>query len=329
MPTRNILLLADDMGSNRAFLRRLFENDYELLEAEDGEQTLQAVAAHRDQIAAVLLDLIMPIKDGYQVLAEMKELGYLPEIPVIVVTSDSSLKSEARALELGALDLLTKPYDPYIIKRRVRNLVELNLHRQMLTQQVGEMAEVIQIADDSIVNTLATITEFRSLESGQHILRIRKFAEILLVEVARSFPEYELTPEKIDIISSAAVLHDIGKISIPDSVLNKPGRLTRDEFQLMKNHTLAGCEILKGMTQVVDREYMRYAYNICRYHHERWDGRGYPDGLRGENIPICAQVVSIADVYDALTTKRVYKDAIVGVGFGTVRKCRKNPLKTV
>ncbi len=309
MPTRSILLLADDMVSNRNFLRKLFEDEYDILEAEDGQQTIQVIAENHDRIAAVLLDLMMPVKDGYQVLAEMKERGYLSDIPVIVVTSDGSQKSEARALKLGALDLVAKPYDPYVIRRRVQNLVELRLSRQMLAKQVGEMTAAMHVTNDSIVNTLATITEFRNLESGQHILRIRKFVEILLQEVAQSFPEYELDDKKIATISSASVLHDIGKISIPDSILNKPGHLTAKELEIMKTHTTAGCEILKRITQIADREYMRYAYNICRYHHERWDGRGYPDGLKGGNIPICAQVAGIADVYDALTTKRVYKHA--------------------
>lgn len=310
MSTRNTLLLADDMSSNREFLRKLFEDRYDILEAEDGNKALALIEAHRDEIAAVLLDIIMPVKDGYQVLAEMQSKDQLNDIPVIVVTSDSNQKSEARALELGALDLIAKPYDPYVVRRRVQNMVELKQHRRMLTQQVDEMADAISMTNDSIVNTLATITEFRSLESGQHILRIRKFTQILLEEVARSFPEYELDEKTIMTISSASVLHDIGKISVADSILNKPGKLTKEEFETMKSHTTAGCGILDGMTHVVDREYMRYAYNICRYHHERWDGNGYPDGLKGRNIPICAQVVSIADVYDALTTKRVYKDAV-------------------
>lgn len=310
MSIRDHLLLADDMVSNRIFLSKLFEDEFVLLEAEDGAQTLDIIAKYHDKIAAVLLDLIMPIKDGYQVLAEMRERGYLDEIPVIVVTSDSSQKSEAKVLSLGALDLVAKPYDPYIIRRRVQNLVNLKRSQDQLAVQVGALSAAMDMTNDTVVNTLATITEFRSLESGQHILRIRTFTKILLEEVARSFPEYELDEKKIATISSASVLHDIGKISIPDAILNKPGKLTQEEFEVMKTHTTAGCEILDSMTQVVDRDYMRYAYNICRYHHERWDGRGYPDGLKGENIPICAQVVGIADVYDALTTKRVYKGAI-------------------
>lgn len=310
MATRKTLLLADDMSSNRTFLCKLLEDDFDLLEAEDGEQAMRIIADNQDKLAAVLLDLIMPVKDGYQVLAEMRDQGYLQDIPVIVVTADNAQKSEARALELGAADLVSKPYDPYIIRLRVKNLVELYRSRRALSRQVDEMSEAMHATNDSVVNTLATITEFRSLESGQHILRIRKFAQILLEEVAQSFPEYELDEKKIAVISSAAVLHDVGKISVPDAILNKPGKLTPAEFEVMKTHTTAGCEILEGMTHVVDREYMRYAYNICRYHHERWDGRGYPDGLKGENIPICAQVVGIADVYDALTTRRVYKDAM-------------------
>ena len=309
MQVRNTILIVDDMATNRIFMKNVLKDEYELLEAANGDQALQQIYRHHSKLAAVMLDIMMPGKNGYQVLDELRKMGFLKEFPVVIISADSNSKSEARALELGASDMISKPYDPYILKRRVANLVELFKGRRKLENRVDDLSKVINTANTSMVNTLAAVTEFRSLESGQHILRIKVFAEILLKAVAAAFPEFQLDDRKIDLIASASVLHDVGKVMIPDNVLNKPGKLTKEEFEIMKSHTTAGCEILSKMSDALDDEYMQYAYNICRYHHERWDGRGYPDGLRQDNIPLCAQVVSICDVYDALTTPRVYKAA--------------------
>lgn len=173
-----------------------------------------------------------------------------------------------------------------------------------------EQSASLRESNSIMIDALSSVIEYRSLESGQHIRRIRSFTKILLTNVAQSYQEYDLDNHKIDLITDASSMHDIGKIAIPDVILNKPGRLTPEEFEIMKTHTTKGCEILSGLDRMPDKEYLQYAYNICRYHHERWDGQGYPDGLKGENIPICAQVVAVADCYDALTTNRVYKDAI-------------------
>lgn len=308
MEKRNTLLIVDDMRSNRAFLRNILEDSYELMEAENGEQALTIIREKHDDLAAVLLDIVMPIKDGYQVLQELNEDGISERLPIIVITSTGTRQNESRLLKLGASDIISKPYDPYVLRRRVNNLVSLNRHKWHLEELVTEQANAISQTNEAIVNTLSAITEFRNMESGQHILRIRTFTKILLEAVACIHPEYNLDEKKIATISSASALHDVGKISIPDAILNKPGRLTDEEYQIMKSHPMAGCRILEGMTGVGDQEYMDYAYSICRYHHERWDGRGYPDGLKGNNIPLCAQIVALADVYDALTTKRVYKD---------------------
>lgn len=299
------LLLVDDMRVNRAVLRALLENEYEIIEAENGVQALAWLRRDHARIAAVLLDLLMPVKDGYAVLQEAAADAALSRIPIIVITSDHTPESEIRALDLGATDIITKPFESRSIRRRIRNAVELYLE-----ELVREQAARIRESNAALIDGLSAIIEHRSLESGQHIRRIRGFTRILLEEVAREHPEYELDGKTISLISSASSLHDIGKIAIPDAVLNKPGRLTPEEFEIMKTHTLRGCDMLTGLGQIREPEYMGYAYNICRYHHERWDGRGYPDGLRGANIPIYAQVVSVADCFDALTTDRVYKKAI-------------------
>lgn len=310
--TRNTILIVDDMSSNRKFLRAVLESSedgYEFLEAENGGVALELIRRYHEKIAAVLLDVVMPVKDGFQTLEELKGSELLQEFPVLVVTSDSGKRSELRVLDLGASDVIIKPYDPAIVKRRVALMIELFADRRMLESEVDDLFEELSSVNNAVVNMLATVTEFRSLESGQHVVRIRKFAKILLVAMAGLYPDYALTERKIDMISSAAVLHDIGKVQVPDYILNKPARLTDEEFEIMKTHTTAGSDILKTMSGVLDEEYLRYAYNICRYHHERWDGEGYPEGLRRHTIPLCAQVVALCDVYDALTTPRVYKEA--------------------
>ena len=306
---RNTLLLVDDMEVNRAILRNLFEQDYNLLEAENGEQALMLINQYQDSIAAALLDVVMPVKDGYQVMKEMSENGLLDKIPVIVITAQDSTESEVRAFDLGASDIIMKPFESHVVKRRVQNVVELNRHKLHLEDLVEEQAVNLRESKEVLMDALSSVIEHRSIESGQHVLRIRMFTKVILEDVMQSYPEYGLDERKIEIIASAAALHDIGKIAIPDAILNKPGKLTAEEFEIMKTHTEKGCEILAGLDRMHDKEYLSYAYNICRYHHERWDGKGYPDGLKGENIPICAQAVGIADAYDALTTDRVYKKA--------------------
>lgn len=307
--SRNTLLLVDDVETNRAILRALFEQDYNLLEAENGDQALMLLSQYQDTIAALLLDVLMPVKDGYEVMADMKKNGLIAKIPVIIITSEDSIENEVRAFDLGASDIIMKPFEPHVVKRRVQNAVELNLHREHLEELVEKQAVKLRESKDVLMDALSSVIEHRSVESGQHILRIRMFTKILLEVIMRTYPEYDLNERIISIIASASAMHDIGKISIPDAILNKPGRLTEEEFTVMKAHSEKGCEILAGLDRMDDKEYLSYAYNICRYHHERWDGSGYPDGLKGDSIPICAQAVGIADAYDALTTDRVYKKA--------------------
>lgn len=307
---RDTILIVDDIEVNRIILQSIFEADYNLLEAENGEQAMVLLRQYHRNIAAVLLDLVMPQKDGYQVLAEMNDLDMLAECPVIIITSENSPDNTVKAFDLGASDIVMKPFEPVVVKRRVQNSIALCRNQQNLQERIDEQAARLLESNAVMIDALSAIIEYRSVETGQHIQRIRMFTRELLEEISGSYPELGLDKKKIDVIASASSMHDIGKIAIPDAILNKPGRLTSEEFDIMKNHTTKGCEMLENLDRVGDKEYLQYAYNICRYHHERWDGRGYPDGLYGDNIPICAQVVGIADCYDALTSDRVYKKAI-------------------
>lgn len=306
---RTTLLIVDDVEINRIILRTLFHQDYNILEAENGEQGLMLLNQYKDTIAAVLLDIVMPGKDGYEVLATMSNNGLLEVIPVIVITAENTSENEVKVFDLGASDIVIKPFEPSVVRRRVNNVVELNRHKLHLEELVNEQASRLQESTSALMDSLSSIIEHRSTESGQHVLRIRMFTKILLEDVMANYPAYGLDHRTIDVIVSAAALHDIGKIAIPDAILNKTGPLTDEEFEEMKTHTVKGCDMLATLNRMHDEKYLQYAYNICRYHHERWDGGGYPDGLKGENIPICAQAVGIADAYDALTTDRVYKKA--------------------
>lgn len=309
MGTRGTILVVDDMVSNRMFLRGILKDDYEVIEAANGDMALQQVRSHRHQLAAMLLDLVMPGKDGMETLQELRKMGCLDEFPVLVVTSDTNAENEACVLEMGATDMIHKPYDPMVIKRRIANFIELFTVRKKVENRANDLARAVNTSSIGIISMLATVIEFKSLESGRHTLRLKSFTRILLGMVAKLCPEYGINQRDMELMSNAAILHDVGKVMVPDNILHKPGRLTPAEFEVMKFHTTAGCEILKKMRGMLEERFVRYACNICRYHHERWDGRGYPDGLKGDNIPLCAQVVSICDVYDALTTPRVYKEA--------------------
>lgn len=314
MFSRNTVLIVDDEEINRSILCQMFQRKYTVLEAENGQQALELITEKEDSIAVVLLDIMMPGIDGFGVMEEMRRRGLLGIIPVVLITGDSSLESAKRAYDSGTSDIIKKPFDPSIVDRRVENIIELYQHKNHLeslvklqTKKIEEQAKTLKEYDSFLIDTLSTVVEFRNLESGQHIFRIRGFTKVLLQYVAKNDPELGLSSDSIEMISSASALHDIGKIAIPDAILLKPGRLTPGEFDVMKTHTLKGCEILDSMTYFKDKDYFRYSYDICRHHHERWDGNGYPDRLKGDEIPLCAQVVSIADVFDALVSERVYK----------------------
>ncbi len=304
----NVILIVDDMEINRAILAEGFKNEFEILEAENGLQAIELLDTHPD-IAAVLLDLIMPEMDGMGVLQKMNDNGKILHIPVFIITAESSEKMLMDAYELGAVDVINKPFMMNFLRCRIGNIIELYRHRNDLEEIVNEQVERLNKVNLSMVETLATLIEFRDCESGEHVKRICGLTEILMTAVSEMYPEYHLPRSEIEKIVTASILHDVGKIAIPDGILNKPGRLTKDEFEVMKQHTTRGCDILEQIPSVMDDDIYRYSYDICRHHHERWDGRGYPDGLVGDEISIWAQVVAAADVYDALVSPRVYKAA--------------------
>lgn len=320
---RDKVLIVDDEETNREILKLMLEDEYKIVLAEDGEEALGIIGQQQAEIAVVLLDLIMPKKDGFEVLEVLKKNRWMDNMAVLIISGDSSVDTEARCFDYGISDFIKKPFDNNLVRQRVRNIVELFLYKNHLEDKIEEQTEVLrkqykllhkqaeELRENKfkIIDILGTVVEYRNLESGEHINRVKGFTKILAEEMMREYPEYGLRAADVEMISSAAALHDIGKIAIPDHILLKPGKLTKEEFEVMKAHTTKGCEILDSVEGAWDEEYGRVSYEICRHHHERHDGRGYPDGLKGDEIPISAQLVSVADVYDALVTERVYKSA--------------------
>lgn len=316
-------LIVDDLEINRELLAEILEDEYSIVLAENGQQALDILTTEDNGISVVLLDLVMPGMDGYQVLEEMSSRSLLDRIPVLVISAESAVMAERRCFDMGVMDFIHKPFDSTLIRKRVENMVELVDYKNQLEEKVREQTDTLRRQNDllreqarklkerntKMIDVLGAVVESRNLESGEHIKRVKGFTRLLGEQLMQECPEYGLTQEKMEIIVSAAALHDVGKIAIPDSVLLKPGKLTKEEFEEMKTHTTRGCEILDNVEDAWDEEYGRYCYEICRYHHERYDGRGYPDGLCGEEIPVAAQIVGIADVYDALVSERVYKGA--------------------
>ena len=309
------ILIVDDVDINREILCEIFE-DYKTIQAANGKEALDIIAAKPDEISVVLLDVVMPVMNGVEVLEEMKGRGWIDNIPVLLITGEATTQIERDAYRLGASDIIKKPFDSYIVKQRTRNVIELYYNKRHLEEMVEiqtkvlrKQAEELRHMNDHIIDVMSNVVEFRNLESGDHVKRVKTFTNILAKYVARDYPEYGLDENMINIITSAAALHDVGKIVISDGILLKPGKLTNEEFEVMKSHTTRGCDIIDMLGDIQQGEYRRVSYEICRHHHERFDGRGYPDHLQGEDIPIAAQIVSVADVYDALVHKRGYKAA--------------------
>lgn len=316
MQSTKKMLVVDDVELNRAILSELFGNTYEMIEAENGQEALDVLKEQSQDISIVLLDIVMPVMDGLTALQEINRLGYLKYMPVVMVTAESTESISLQMYEIGASDVISKPFNPAVVRQRVDNIVELYDYRRDLEEVVREQtvileeqAEKLRQTNVFVIDTLCTAVEFRDGESGTHIVRIRDITRLLLKEFGARHSKYRMTDERIEVISNAAAMHDIGKIAVPDAILNKPGKLTREEFEIMKLHTIKGCEMLAKLDYVQDQEYYEYCYDICRHHHERWDGRGYPDGIKGDDISIWAQVVALADVYDALVSERTYKKA--------------------
>lgn len=307
---KDTLLILGTTEEHRDELKVVLSENYNLLEAQNITQCLMLLENNRKYVAMLIINAPDVTNDEIRMLSDAANAGKKNEIPLIFIAdSHTGLELEERALLFGALDVILKPFSPLTIQRRIRTIMDLYAHKNNLEKMVDEQSVMIRNTNQIMLDALSAIIEYRSTESGNHVLRIRRFTKMLLEEVMKNCPEYELTEEIIEIISSASTLHDIGKISVPDAILNKPGRLTEQEFEIMKTHSTVGSTLVRQLSGMGDETYLRYAYNIALYHHERWDGNGYPEGLSGDDIPICAQVVGLADVFDALTTKRVYKPA--------------------
>ncbi len=320
---RDTILIFEDNSIDRAILVELFQSEYKILEAENGKEGLDLLKNNLPSIAIVLLDNIMPVMDGFAVLEYLKEKNILTKIPFIMITGESSAEMERRGYEYGIISYVKKPYQPEVVKQVVQNAIgwfkykmqlELMVKKQNINMQkqnsvLRQQTKKLNHVNEILIDSLSNIVEFRNMESKQHIKRIREYSLCLGKSVMKLYPEYELTPEKLIQIGWASSLHDIGKIAIPDSIILKPAKLTKDEFELIKSHTTKGAEIIQHRVRLNDRAIFDYAYDIARHHHEKYDGNGYPDGLKGDEISIAAQIVSLVDVYDALTSKRVYKIA--------------------
>lgn len=306
---RQQILIVDDSQINCEILAEILKDEYRILEAANGEECINLLKQYGTGIALLLLDIDMPVMDGFEVLALMNRKHWIEDIPVIIISSENSASYVRRAYEMGASDYISRPFDVQVVHQRVSNTIKLYAKQRRLISLVTDQIREKEKNNQMMISILSQIVEFRNSESGSHVLHINIITGMLLERLMQKTDQYHLQWSDQFLITTASALHDIGKIGIDEKILNKPGKLTKEEFEIMKTHTLIGASMLKSIEMYQNEKLLQVAYQICRWHHERYDGKGYPDGLKGEEIPISAQVVAIADVYDALVGKRVYKKA--------------------
>ena len=307
--TRQQILIVDDSEMNRAILTEILKKDYRILEAENGEECIRILEQYGTDISLVLLDLVMLKMDGFEVLSVMNRRQWIEDIPVIMISSEDSSQFIQKAYEYGASDYIARPFDARVVYQRVFNTIKLYAKQRRLLNLVTAQVYEKERSNRIMITILSQIVEFRNGESGLHVIHINILTELLLEHLMSRSDRYYMSWAEQQLVVTASALHDIGKIGIDEKILNKPGSLTKEEFEIMKTHTLIGASMLERMKVYQDEAMVQIAHDICRWHHERYDGKGYPDGLRGDEIPISAQVVALADVYDALTSERVYKKA--------------------
>lgn len=303
------ILVVDDSEMNRAILCEMLKDDFEIIEATNGQECVSLIEQYGKEISLVLLDIVMPVMDGFEILMYMNRNHWIEDVPVIMISSEESENYIRKAFKFGVSDYISRPFDSKVVYQRVFNTIKLYAKQRRLISMVSDQMHEKEKNNQMMVEVLSQIMEFRNGESGLHVVHINTLTRLLLERLVENTDAYNLTPDDCYLISTASAFHDIGKVGIDESILNKPGKLTEEEFETMKEHTLIGASMLDKLEHYKDEKMIKIAYQICRWHHERYDGKGYPDGLTGEQIPIAAQVVSVADVYDALVSKRVYKDA--------------------
>lgn len=306
---RQQILIVDDSQINCEILAEILKDEYRILEAANGEECINLLKQYGTGIALLLLDINMPVMDGFEVLDLMNRKHWIEDIPVIMISSEDSASYVRRAYEMGASDYISRPFDVQVVHQRVSNTIKLYAKQRRLISLVTDQIREKEKNNQMMISILSQIVEFRNSESGSHVLHINIITGMLLERLMQKTDQYRLQWSDQFLITTASALHDIGKIGIDEKILNKPGKLTKEEFEIMKTHTLIGASMLKSIEMYQNEKLLQVAYQICRWHHERYDGKGYPDGLKGEEIPISAQVVAIADVYDALVGKRAYKKA--------------------
>ena len=303
------MLVVDDSYMNRMILTEILKSDYEIINAASGEECLEIIEKYGTGIDIILLDIVMPGMDGFEVLNYMNNNNWIEDIPVILISSEDSNQYIRRAYEMGVSDYISRPFDAKVVYQRVLNTIKLYAKQRRLINLITDQVYEKEKNNKMMIDILSQIVEFRNNESGMHVRNISTLTGMLLEKIVQKTDKYYLSWSKRFYITNGSALHDIGKIGIPEEILNKPGNLTKEEYEIMKEHTVIGEKMLKNLELYQDEPLVKTACEIVRWHHERYDGKGYPDGLKGDEIPISAQIVSIADVYDELVSERVYKKA--------------------